>query len=440
MGMLIEGRWVEEDRRVVDGAFVRPRSAFGGQIGEETVRAIAEEPGRFHLVASLSCPWSHRVALIRALKGLEALVPLHVAGGPRTQGYRLAAPSRTWPVPGSDRRVGHLHELYALADPRHTGRATVPVLWDARERTIVSNESAHILRALGRVPTPRRPDWTLRPARLAEEIDRLCERVQAGLSNAVYRAGRARRQDAYEEAVEEVFATLGLLEERLARSRFLHGDAARGDRPSALADAGALRRGLPRPLQVLAPAPARAPQPLGPRARPPRLAGRGGDPRPGCDPRRLLRRGSRREPARRRGRRARHRLGRAARPRPARRAARVAPRRRTQRTGRARDAPDRDGRVSAAPATAPFAAAITPGPNVPVVMAAATRARWRAVAAATKASRPARSGWRWHSWFSLGAVAGGSKCLPNGLRHVGRLLPACLGLRLIANGRRVATV
>lgn len=225
MGMLIEGRWSDEDRTIVDGAYRRPASPYGDPLDGATIQAIGAEPGRFHLVASLSCPWSHRSTLTRALKGLDAHVPLHVAGGPRTQGYRVGTAERPWTVPGTDRAIEHLHELYTLADPGHTGRVTVALLWDAARRGIVSNESVHLLRGLDAVRMTPDPDWTLRPDHLMGEIDALSDRIQRELSNAVYRAGKARRQDAYDEAVDEVFATLDGIDARLARTRYLHGNA-----------------------------------------------------------------------------------------------------------------------------------------------------------------------------------------------------------------------
>ena len=223
MGMLVDGRWTDKDRTIRDGAYVRAPSPFAEPLGDGVIRAIADEPGHFHLIASPSCPWSHRATLARTIKRLGGLVPLHIAHGPRTQGYRLGTRDAPWTVPGTDRAIEHLHELYALADPAYTGRATVPVLWDAGERRIVSNESTEILRGLDRVRATGGLDWTLRPEALAGRIDALSADMQAHLSNAVYRAGKARRQDAYEEAVGEVFATLDQLEARLAQSRFLHG-------------------------------------------------------------------------------------------------------------------------------------------------------------------------------------------------------------------------
>lgn len=233
MGMLVEGRWTDEDRTIQGGAYVRPNSPYGEPLSEEVVQGVAAEPGRFHLIASLSCPWSHRAMLVRVLKGLDDVVPLHIARGPRTQGYRVGTVEHPWTVTGAGDAIEHLHQLYARSDPTCTGRVTVPVLWDAARSEIVSNESIHILRGLDTAKLPSDehhsglvvPDWTLRPPSLANEIDALALHIQAELSNAVYRAGKAQQQDVYDAAVEEVFGTLAMLEERLGQTRYLHGNA-----------------------------------------------------------------------------------------------------------------------------------------------------------------------------------------------------------------------
>ncbi|MDJ0950464.1 MAG: glutathione S-transferase C-terminal domain-containing protein [Alphaproteobacteria bacterium] len=223
MGMLVEGRWTEQDTTVEAGAFVRRLSVHRKALGAEVVDAIVSDPGRFHLIASLSCPWSHRTTILRTLKGLADAVPLQIAGGRRVEGYP-ANGGRPWRVPGTEMRIIHLHELYRLSDPGYSGRASVPVLWDRRDRRVVSNESAAIMRVFDAVPRPRRSlDFTLVPEPLRGEIDALNATLHEGLSDAVYRAGLAQRQDAYDSAVAQVFATLDALERRLVENRYLFG-------------------------------------------------------------------------------------------------------------------------------------------------------------------------------------------------------------------------
>lgn len=221
MGMLIDGRWTNTERTLVDGRFIRPESVFSAPL-EEVAGQLRAEPGRYHLIASMSCPWSHRTLLVRALKGLESDVPLQIAGGARTEGYAIDGGAQ-WTVPGSTRRIRHVHELYALTDPGYSGRASVPILWDSHDGRIVSNESSRIIRAFDAADAGNARAFTLVPPHLRAPIEALNTCVQADLSNAVYRAGFAQRQDEYNEAVERVFATLDRLERRLDNQRHLFG-------------------------------------------------------------------------------------------------------------------------------------------------------------------------------------------------------------------------
>ena len=118
-----------------------------------------------------------------------------------------------------------MHELYTRADPRFTGRATVPVLWDMTRNVMVSNESADILRKFDTAFEHLVPsDLRLYPAHLAAEIDALNPRLYDLLNNGVYKAGFASSQPAYEEALEGVFAMLDELEDRLTGD-YLFGDS-----------------------------------------------------------------------------------------------------------------------------------------------------------------------------------------------------------------------
>lgn len=222
MGMVVDGRWVDEDRHIMYGRYLRPKSVYSDDLDADLAGRFRSQPGRYRLIASLSCPWSHRAMLVRALKGLEDCVPLQIAGGLRAEGYAVNG-GASWAVPGTGTRIRHLHELYTLSDPDYTGRATVPVLWDSHARQIVSNESARIVRAFDAADAQDDDAFTLAPPGLRDRIDVLNDRLHDGLSNAVYRAGFAQRQDAYDEAVGDVFATLDEIEERLGRGRYLFG-------------------------------------------------------------------------------------------------------------------------------------------------------------------------------------------------------------------------
>jgi putative glutathione S-transferase len=224
MGMVREGQWTDKAPLAVDGVYARAASAYGDDLGDRTVAAITAQPARFHLVGSLSCPWSHGVMMVRALKGLGDLIPLHIAHGARVEGYAVNG-GAPWPVPGSGIEIRHLHELYSLGEATYTGRSTVPVLWDAQDQRVAGNGSAALGRGLDRVQRGGEDvEFTLFPDHLAFDIGTLDEWLYEGLLNGVYSAGFAESQSAYDTAVEAVFASLDVLEHRLARQRYLFGE------------------------------------------------------------------------------------------------------------------------------------------------------------------------------------------------------------------------
>ncbi len=229
MGVLIDGKWRDDTHgpRTRDGRFVRRDSSFrnwvtpDGAPGPTGVGGFAAEPGRYHLYVSYACPWAHRTLIYRRLKGLEDKIGLSVVHWHMgEQGWTFAPGDGV--IPDTVNGFECLHQLYTAADPRYTGRVTVPVLWDKERRTIVNNESADIIRmfdsAFDRVGAtgPR----FLRD-RLRREIDTLNAEIYEAVNNGVYKAGFATRQDAYEEAVTALFATLDGLEARLSRRRYL---------------------------------------------------------------------------------------------------------------------------------------------------------------------------------------------------------------------------
>jgi putative glutathione S-transferase len=116
-------------------------------------------------------------------------------------------------------------QVYTAADPRYTGRATVPILWDKARSTIVSNESAELIRMLGSAfDGVGAAPGDYYPQQLRGEIDAVNDRVYATLNNGVYQAGFATTQEAYETAVRPLFDTLDWLEQRLSTRRYLMGD------------------------------------------------------------------------------------------------------------------------------------------------------------------------------------------------------------------------
>ena len=205
MGLLVDGKWQDKwyasDAR---GRFVRQDSKFrnwvtpDGAPGPTGDGGFKAEPGRYHLYVSSACPWAHRTLIFRALKRLEDVISVSVVH------HYLGADG--WTFVAEDGATGdtlygldYLHQIYTRADPGHSGRVTVPVLWDKKRETIVNNESAEIIRMLNSAFD----EWgdaalDLYPQRLREEIDRINALVYPAINNGVYRAGFATSQEAYE--------------------------------------------------------------------------------------------------------------------------------------------------------------------------------------------------------------------------------------------------
>ena len=206
-----------------DGSFVRRATGFRNLISRERGAAHPPEAGRYHLYVSLACPWAHRVRIVRALKGLEDMIPESVVHWRMAEnGWTFAEAPGVVPDPILHARF--LHEIYTAAQPGYSGRVTVPMLWDKERRTIVNNESSDIIRMLTRAfdDAGARPgDYYPEPLRA--DIDAVNARVYDNFNNGVYRAGFATTQAAYDEAVAAVFETLAWLEDRLSRKRYLVG-------------------------------------------------------------------------------------------------------------------------------------------------------------------------------------------------------------------------
>lgn len=232
MGLLVDGKWLDRgyDTKNSGGKFERSQSqwrdwiAADGKPAEGRARGFKAEPGRYHLYVSLACPWAHRTLIFRVLKKLEQVISVSVA-------HHLML-ENGWTFLAEDGATGDtlygldfLHQIYTKADPAYSGRVTVPVLWDRKEQTIVSNESAEIIRMLNSAFD----EWgdatvDFYPQSLRGQIEAVNAEVYGAVNNGVYRAGFATTQAAYEEAFGDLFAALDTLETRLSRQRYLVGD------------------------------------------------------------------------------------------------------------------------------------------------------------------------------------------------------------------------
>ena len=232
MGLLVHGKWVDRwyNTEGHEGHFVRKAAQFrnwvtaDGSPGPSGRGGFKAEAGRYHLYVSLACPWANRTLIFRHIKGLEDMISLSVVHWYMGhQGWTFEPGEGVIADPLHN--AHYMHEVYTGADPDYSGRVTVPVLWDKKTDTVVSNESSEIIRMfnsafddIGALPGDYYPlEWR-------EEIDEVNAKVYSNVNNGVYKAGFATTQEAYEEAVIPLFETLDWLEDRLSKRRYLMGD------------------------------------------------------------------------------------------------------------------------------------------------------------------------------------------------------------------------
>ncbi|WP_318471003.1 glutathione S-transferase family protein [Photobacterium leiognathi] len=232
MGLLVDGKWHTDwyDTKSTGGKFERKASSFrnwitkDGSAGVTGEAGFKAEPNRYHLYVSLACPWAHRAIIYRQLKGLDSMIPMSVVNAYMGEnGWNFEAGDGVVADPIFNAQF--LHQIYTQADPDYTGRVTVPVLWDKHKQTIVSNESADIIRMLNSAfDDVGAVKVDFYPQALRQQIDELNDFVYANINNGVYRAGFATTQEAYDEAVIALFDALEVIEQRLSTQRYLLGE------------------------------------------------------------------------------------------------------------------------------------------------------------------------------------------------------------------------
>ncbi len=193
MGLLVNGVWQDRwyDTKKTQGRFVRSESQYrhwvtaDGLPGPGGEGGFKAEAGRYHLYVSYACPWASRALILRKLKGLEALIDISVVHWHMgDQGWTFADGDGV--IADPIMQAEYLRDVYLAADENYTGRVTVPVLWDKQRQTIVSNESAEIIRMfnsafddIGATPGDYYPES------LREEIDAINERTYESINNGV---------------------------------------------------------------------------------------------------------------------------------------------------------------------------------------------------------------------------------------------------------------
>ncbi|HEY9624036.1 MAG TPA: glutathione S-transferase family protein [Crinalium sp.] len=225
LGLLVDGKWVSDrEQEDTKGRFIRPDTTFRDRITADGSSGYKAEAGRYHLYVSLACPWAHRTLIMRQIKGLTDAISVSIVDPVIDQnGWEFSdAPGS---IPDTVNQAHYLWEVYAKADPRYSGRITVPVLWDKQTNAIVNNESRDIIRMLdtqfGAIATN---NIDLYPEPLQAKIDETITAIYQPINNGVYRAGFATSQAAYEEGVTDLFEALDHWESVLEHQRYLCGN------------------------------------------------------------------------------------------------------------------------------------------------------------------------------------------------------------------------
>lgn len=228
-------------QRRAKGEFVRGISTARNWIGDAN---YPPAKGRYHLYVGYNCPWCHRVLLGRAILGLEGVITVDVCfpnrssadekrganlwkfcpeGQTGTNGKFVSFPECTNDTVNGKAYVKEIYELAGIDDQK-----SVPILFDKETKTVVSNESAEILRMMGTVMMPfaDNKEIDLYPKDLAAEIDRVNDWIYKTIANGSYKAGFSSSQETYETAYKTFFATLQKLDEEvLSKSEFLVGNS-----------------------------------------------------------------------------------------------------------------------------------------------------------------------------------------------------------------------
>jgi putative glutathione S-transferase len=225
LGMLIDGKWVtDREQEDKQGKFVRPSTTFRNWITADGSSGFKAERDRYHLYVSLACPWAHRTLIMRQLKGLNDAISISIVD-PEMGDNSWEFSEGEGCILDTVNHTRYLWELYTKVEPDYTGRVTVPVLWDKQQGTIVNNESREIIRMLdtefGEIA---KPNVDLYPKALQPQADEAIDAIYQPINNGVYRAGFATTQEAYEEAVTELFENLDHWETVLGKQRYLCGD------------------------------------------------------------------------------------------------------------------------------------------------------------------------------------------------------------------------
>ncbi|MEV4548849.1 glutathione S-transferase C-terminal domain-containing protein [Nonomuraea wenchangensis] len=200
----------------------RPLYPFQGRVTADGSSGLRAEPGRYHLYAAWVCPYAHRAAIVRKLKGLEDVVSLSYVDDER-DGRGWAFRERRGPDPVNGFTL--LEQAYDATEKGYGGHISVPVLWDRETGRIVSNHFPDITLDLA----TQFGQWAtasidLYPEALRPEINTLNAWIYHDVNAGVTRVAHAATERERERERHRVVAALERLDERLAERRYLTGD------------------------------------------------------------------------------------------------------------------------------------------------------------------------------------------------------------------------
>tara|TARA_Y100000992_G_scaffold77962_1_gene49386 strand:+ start:1379 stop:2305 length:927 start_codon:yes stop_codon:yes gene_type:complete len=224
MGLLVNGVWKDRwyDTKKSGGKFIRTEAQFRNFIDYHS--EFTPDSGRYHLYVSLACPWAHRTLIYRSLKDLNDHISCSVVNPYMLEnGWTF---EDSFPGTTSDHLFSkqYLYQIYLKADSNYSGRVTVPVLWDKKNQTIVSNESSEIIRMFNysfNELTGNNLDFY--PEKFQEKIDEINDFTYHNINNGVYKVGFATKQSVYEEELDRLFNALDQVEEMLEQNTYLLG-------------------------------------------------------------------------------------------------------------------------------------------------------------------------------------------------------------------------
>jgi putative glutathione S-transferase len=209
MGLLVNGVWQDQwyDTKKSGGKFIRTEAQFRNFIDFNT--EFTPDSGRYHLYVSLACPWAHRTLIYRSLKDLDNHISFSVVNPYMLEnGWTF---EESFPGTTADHLFSqqYLYQIYLKANPTYSGRVTVPVLWDKKKQTIVSNESSEIIRMFNysfNKLTNNNLDFY--PEKFQKKIDEINDFTYHNINNGVYKVGFATKQSIYEEELDKLFTAL----------------------------------------------------------------------------------------------------------------------------------------------------------------------------------------------------------------------------------------